>query len=134
MVLSFSQGAVVLLAVAALYVWQTSRGVALDEVRALTFIALVSCNLALILANRSLFGRMVQGWLRPNALLRWVLGGTLALLAATLWVTPVRAVFRFGTPSTAQVLGAMCLGLVVLLALEGLKRFPYGMSVAAHEG
>jgi Ca2+-transporting ATPase len=132
MVLSLSQGVLVLLAVAALYVWQVGRGVALDEVRALTFVALVSCNLALILANRSLFGSMVQGWLRPNALLWWVLGGTLALLAAAIWIPPVRELFRFGLPPSAQLLYAMGVGLGVLFALEGLKRIRRMASSPAH--
>ena len=134
MALSFSQGILVFLAVAALYAWQTSLGVALDEVRAVTFVALVSCNLALILTNRSLFGGMVQGWLRPNALLWWVLGGTLALLATALWIAPVREVFRFGIPSIVQISGAMGVGLVVLFALEGLKRFRHvGSEIALNK-
>jgi Ca2+-transporting ATPase len=132
LVLSTAQGLLVLAAVAALYATLQKFSVPLDEMRALTFSTLVSCNLALILANRNLHGEMVQGWLKPNPLLWWVLLGTMTLLACALWIPPLRDVFRFGQPSLTQLVGALTIGIPVLLTLEGLKRIRLGSLLKAH--
>ena len=119
---STAQGLVVLGAVAGLYAYLQTLQLHADQVRALAFTALISGNLALIMANRSLQGAMVASWLKPNAWLWRTLVATLMLLGCALWVPPLREVFRFATVPIPLLLASLSLGLPVLLVLEGLKR------------
>jgi Ca2+-transporting ATPase len=119
---SFGQGFLVLLAVAAFYTVLQGSELAANTCRALTFVALISCNVALILANRTRHGGMVAGWTSPNPMLWRMLLATFGLLAAALWVAPLREVFRFGPAPLPWMAVALAIGVPVLLALEALKR------------
>ncbi len=118
---SAAQGLLLLALVAGLYAL-ARLSLPADSARALAFVALVSGNVALILANRSAGGRWFAGWLRPNALLWQVLGATAALLAAALAVTPLREVFRFALPAWPWLAAAVGSGLLCGLLLELLKQ------------
>jgi Ca2+-transporting ATPase len=65
------------------------------EARAMAFTILILSNLGLILTNLSWQRRRQRG--AVNRALWWVLGGTLAFLAASLYVPTLRGWFRFGT-------------------------------------
>jgi len=119
---SVLQGMVVLVLVAGSFATLLRWDVPADQARALAFVALVSCNIALILANRALGGPLVAGWFKPNRMLWRMLLATAALLALVLAVPPVREVFRFGLPPVPLLAGALGLGLLALLLLEALKR------------
>lgn len=91
------------------------------QARALTFTALVTANLALILTNRS-WSRTVVATLRsPNTALWWVFGGTLAVLAAVLYVPFLRAMFHFSALPASDLVIAAIAGVVSILWFEGLK-------------
>ena len=118
---SAAQGLLLLALVAGLYAL-ARLSLPADSARALAFVALVSGNVALILANRSAGGRWFTGWLRPNALLWQVLAATAALLAAALAITPLREVFRFALPAWPWLLAGLGCGLLCGLLLELLKQ------------
>jgi hypothetical protein len=44
------------------------------------------------------------------------------LLAAALWWTPLRALFRFADPAAGPMLAALGLGAALLVALEWVER------------
>ena len=119
---SFLQGLLVLLAVSGLFAALLNHEVPADQARGLTFAALVSCNVALILANRSISGGLLRALRQPNPLLWFMLAATASLLAAALWLPPLRSVFRFGLAPWPLLAGALGLGLAMLLVLEALKR------------
>jgi len=88
-------GFTVLVAAFAVYAWALASGHGEAETRALGFVAIVFGNLALIFVNRS-HERTVFDMLRePTSALWWVVGGTLAALAASIYLAPVAALFRF---------------------------------------
>lgn len=118
---SAAQGLLVLLAVAGLFAWLLAQQFSAEQARSLAFVALVACNIGLILANRHLRTSLLQAWLRPNAMLWRVLLATAALLAATLGLAPLREVFRFAPVALPQLLAALGLGLLVWLLLEAMK-------------
>ncbi|WIT13438.1 cation-translocating P-type ATPase [Paucibacter sediminis] len=118
---SAAQGLLVLLAVAGLFGWLLAQQFSPEQARSLAFVALVACNIGLILANRNLRSSLLQAWLRPNAMLWSMLLATAALLAATLGLAPLREVFRFATMPPPQLLAALGLGLLVWLLLEAMK-------------
>ncbi len=124
---SVLQGLLILLAVSGFFALLLhQQKLPAEAARALAFVALVSCNVALILANRSLHGGLLAGWLRPNPVLWRVLAATAGLLAAALWIPALRDIFRFALPSPTWLAAAVGLGGLVLLALEGLKRLSSG--------
>ena len=118
---SLGQGAVVLVVMDGFFFVLLRSGVTEAAARAATFAARVGCSLALIFVNRALAGNVRAALLRPNPALWRVLAGTAALLAAVLWITPLRELFRFELPSAAVRAAAGGLALAVLLLLEVLR-------------
>jgi Ca2+-transporting ATPase len=102
------QGASVLAAVLAVYLWCVRSGRPDAEVRSVTFAALVLSNLALILVNRSWRLPVWRTFAeRRNPTLRWILGFALVLLTLLLWVPALRHTFRFGPIGPADALVAL---------------------------
>ncbi len=88
-------GFVVLGAVAALFILSMQEGASEALARSLTFSALVSANLALMLVSRSRTEGMTQLRGRPNPYLGYILLATGAALAIALYVPWVASVFEF---------------------------------------
>ncbi len=119
---SLLQGAIVLVATAAIFLIAWQRGMPEAEVRSLAFVTLVVGNIAVILAGRSFSTSVIRAFTRPNPVLWIVLGVDAALLATILSWPPMRNLFRFG-PLHADDLGfCVAIGFAMLLVLELLKR------------
>jgi len=119
------QGLLALLVVGGIYLWDVSAAGSEADVRELTFVTLVSANLALVLVNRS----YQVDWLHPfkhrNAAFVLIAGAAVAVLALAITVKPVEALFGFGTfhfHDLAIVAIATLLMIAVLEALKGLLR------------
>ena len=120
-VLSLLQGVMVLAIVLCVFSIAIYRGKGEIEARALTFTTLIVANLSLILTNRS-WSRTILATLRsPNGALRWVLGGTLALLGLVLYVPFLQEVFHFATLHPNDLLICLFAGVFSILWFEGLK-------------
>jgi Ca2+-transporting ATPase len=78
------------------------------EARAITFTTLVFANVALIFTNRSWDHALGPTRRARNPTLWWITGGALALLAAALYVPPLRTLFRFNILHADDV--AICIG------------------------
>jgi len=94
------------------------------ESRTITFTILVLSNLALIFTNRSWRAPVARSGAR-NSALWWVTGGTLAFLAAALYVPPLRLLFRFNVmhaPDIAICAATAVLGTAWFEALKAIKR------------
>ncbi len=118
---ALAQGALVLAAVAGLHaVLRPLLGEA--EARAAAFVALVACNVALILASRVLHGSLRAALSRPNPMLWRMLAATTLLLALVLGVPALRTMFGFALPGTAAFAAAAGLALAVLVLLELSRR------------
>ncbi len=91
------------------------------EARALTFTALVVANLALVLTNRS-WSRSAVAMLRvPNPALWWVIGGTVAGMAAVLYVPALQTLFRFSRLHVADISFCIAAGLIGVVWFEWFK-------------
>lgn len=119
---SLLQGVVVLVVVASIFVFASGRAIPEDEVRALTFVALVLAIVALIFVNRSFGSSLSQAFRRPNASLSWVLGGVGLILTMSLVWPAVRGLFSFGPLGPDSLLVAALAGAFVLFVLEQAKR------------
>ena len=118
---SLVQGVVAFALVAAIFVVALRQGIPVNEVRALTFFALVISIIGLIFVNRSFSASIVNALRRPNSALRWVLLGVTAMLALTLLWPFASALFRFGPlhlDDLAVIFGA---GVLVLVCLDLVK-------------
>jgi Ca2+-transporting ATPase len=86
--------------------------------RALTFATLVTAFLAIILVNRS-WTRSSFAMLRvPNAALRWIIPGTLAVLAAVLFVPAARRLLHFAPVPLVELAGALAAGVASVAWFE----------------
>ena len=92
-----------------------------DEVRALAFFSLVIAILALILVNRSTDASLFKAVLRPNKALLITMPVVAAMLAGSLLWPDLRDLFRFGPLHADDISVSLGVGLLVLVALEGIK-------------
>jgi Ca2+-transporting ATPase len=123
------QGAVGLAAPAGAYLLGLWRGMPEEEVRSLTFAALVATAVALTLVNRAFSASPLAAFARPNPTLLAVLAATAAILAGALLVPPLAALFRFW-PLHADDAAVAAAALGVLLLLEALEPWPAARAMA----
>ncbi|MFZ9677740.1 MAG: cation-translocating P-type ATPase [Quisquiliibacterium sp.] len=93
-----------------------------DAARALTFSALVTSLLALILINRSWQGSLRQTLLERNPALWWVMTGACVFLGVALFVEPVRRLFAFAPVHPDDLVPSLIAGVSCLAWFELLKR------------
>ncbi len=115
------QGVLCLLVVAGVLVIARLQGRGEDEVRALSFTALVLCVLALILVNRSFGPSLAKALLRPNLPLVLVTAAVLTVLGGAMAVPWMQNLFRFAPISMLDLGGAAAAAVLVLALLEIIK-------------
>jgi Ca2+-transporting ATPase len=119
--LSLLVGATLLAAVFALYSWAVASGRGEDEVRTLTFAAIVAGNLALIFVNRSYQRTGIEMLRAPNAVLWGIAVATLCALGLAIYAPPVASVFRFAALSAGDLAIALAAGIAGAAWLEVWK-------------
>jgi len=116
------QGMGVLLAVLAIYVWALGSGRPDEQVRSVTFGALVVGNLALILVNRSWRLTIRQSFVqRRNPAIPWLLVGGVVVLLAVLAVPGIRDALRLGPVGPVDVVVMLLAGCGGVLWFETCK-------------
>ena len=99
------------------------RGMPMDEVRALTFFALILVTTGLILINRSFSASVWTAVGRPNPTLLWILLIIAAILALTLEWPFAADLFRFGPLHPDDLALTVGAGVIVFACLDALKLF-----------
>ena len=118
---SIFQGSWVFLLTAAVLLDARSRGVSESETRALTFVALVTCNSLLIFVNRSFSSSLIDAFRRPNVALWTVIAATAVLLAISLAAAPIRALFQFAPIDEADISRVLVAAVATIGLLELIK-------------
>ncbi|MEO8019781.1 MAG: cation-translocating P-type ATPase [Pseudomonadota bacterium] len=119
---SLTQGALALTIVAAVFIGALRSGLGSEEVRALTFIALVCANVTLIFVNRT-FSPSVRAALgRPNRTLWWGLGIAATIIGSILSWPGARRFFGLGALPPQSLAICLAVAVVLLSVLELLKR------------
>jgi Ca2+-transporting ATPase len=115
------QGVMAFAGITAVFFVAVLRDLSESEMRAITFVALIAANMALILNNRSFRASLVRAVIRPNTAMWWSFGATGAMLALILFLPAARSVFGLGTLHLDDVV--LCIGLAggLLLMLELIK-------------
>ncbi len=119
--LGLALGASVLVAVALVYAGALASGHGEDAARAMAFAALVFGNLALILVNRSARLTFAESLRHRNRALWWIVGATVAALAAVIYIAPVARLFRFEAIGAHDAFIAFASGAGAVLWYEVLK-------------
>jgi Ca2+-transporting ATPase len=120
---SLLQGAVVLLAVGALFVGLLRVGLPEAGARAAAFVALVASNFGLVMVSRSHSASIATTLSRRNRAFWQMLAVTAALLTAAMVLAPIRGLFHFAWPGTGSLALALGTGIAVLVAIEAMKAF-----------
>lgn len=119
---SVVQGVAALALPLAVYLLAVCSGMPENEIRAITFFALVTAIVALIFVNRSFSASLIAAFRRPNPALMVVLFFVAGILTLSLAWPVVRNLFHFG-PLHADDLGfALGAGFAVLVLLEIVKQ------------
>ena len=118
---SVLQGLIALGAVTALLVAALERGMAPDEVRALSFVMLVGLNIMLIFVNRTFSTSLASAFARSNRALSLGLAIVAAVLALIFGWPAARAFFGLG-PLHGDDLAVCAAGLVFALLILQLAR------------
>jgi Ca2+-transporting ATPase len=121
MLLSFLQGLLALVGVAGVYFWFHAQGLPEDQVRALSFTALVVSNIALIFTNRTLHPSIWDTLRRKNPLMIWVALATTAIMTALLTIPPLEKLLKFGAVHGDDIALTFVVCAAIFLAAEGMK-------------
>ena len=118
---SLLQGALALVALAAVLLACVARDMPEDELRALMFTSLVLINVSLILVNRSFSSSLLVALRRRNDFLWALLSVVAAVLALALTWPPAMALFRFGPLHLDDLAVSAGAGVALLILMELLK-------------
>ncbi len=119
--LSCLQGVSVLVIVLAIYGVGLYLGYGEKEVRAFSFITLISANIAVILSNRSWSNTIFLILATPNVTVKWVVGGAILFLALVLNVPFLRNVFQFEKVDSLEIAFCSFAGLLSIAGFEIYK-------------
>jgi Ca2+-transporting ATPase len=118
---SLLQGIAVMISVLTVYGVALHLGHSESDSRSLAFSTLMIGNLALIFTNRS-WSRTAWQMLRsPNRAFWWVVVGTLAGLAAVIYVPAIRQLFRLSFLHPLDLIVILCAGLIGVVWFEAMK-------------
>jgi Ca2+-transporting ATPase len=120
---SLLQGAVALIALAALYMLAIRRGLPEGDARSLTFVSLVLMNLVLVLVNRSFATSLAELIGKANPALVWVSAVTIVLLILVLMWPPGRELLHFGPLHADDLTLVLVIVAAIFATLEFIKRF-----------
>jgi P-type Ca2+ transporter type 2C len=118
---SIVQGAWVFLLIGAVLSEAVARKLPAPEIRALTFVSLVTCNLLLIFVNRSFSSSIIVAVRRPNPALWLVVTYTATLLLVSLYIPAVRSIFAFGSLAAGDFVRVLIIAVATIGFLEPIK-------------
>lgn len=118
---SLLQGLLAFVLVAAVYLGAARAGASDEEVRTVTFVALVLANIAQVLVNRSFGIDPMRLLTRPNPALLGVVAAASGLIAIALLWPPATRLFGFGAFHWHDLAIAAGAALVLALLLDLVK-------------
>ena len=123
MVWGVLQGTLALGVVVGIMVVAASFNLPVNEIRSLSFVLLLMCNIALILSNRSFSASILRAFREPNPILGWGTFGMTGLFASLLYWPPAASLFGFGPFHGHDLVMCLTGGFALLVLLAALKRF-----------
>ena len=118
---SIFQGGLVLAFLTFGIVIAMQQNMPIDELRALTFSALIASLMALILSNRSNIVSLASVFSYRNKALLFIFGAVLIVMTTIYLAPPARAILGFAQLSILEILAIVGFGFSLLLILQILK-------------
>ena len=119
--LSCTQGIGILLITLLVYFFGIKMQYSENVVRALTFVTLISANIAVILSNRSWTKNIFKIIISPNKSVKWVVGGAIFFLILILNVPFLLDLFQFGKITFLETIICVLLGFFSITWFEIYK-------------
>ena len=119
---SVAQGVLAFCIAAAIFIGALKIGLAIERVRALSYFALIAMIVALIVANRSFGGSLLEAFERRNRALQLVLVAVLTSSAAIMLIPALRRILGFAPLTMAGVGLVAAAGLGLFGIIEAAKR------------
>ncbi|MCG2793514.1 MAG: cation-translocating P-type ATPase [Weeksellaceae bacterium] len=119
--LSIIQGLVITAGVLFSYQWTVQNGGSEEKTRAMVFTTLITANILLSLVNRSFYYSMFDSFKNRNRLFPLMIGITLVLLFAILYVSPIAHFFRIAGLNLKELVVAFLIAAVSVLWFEIYK-------------
>lgn len=119
--LSCSQGIGILLFTLLVYYIGMDLGYSPEKARTLTFVTLISSNIAVILSNRSWSENIFKIVVTPNKSVKWVVGGAIFFLILILNIPFLLNLFQFERVGVLEVIVCVLLGLLSITWFEIYK-------------
>lgn len=121
--ISIIQGLVITAGVLFAYQWSVENGGNEGKTRAMVFTTLIFANILLSLVNRSFFYSLIDGLRNKNPLFPIIIGLTLVLLFAILYVEPFANFFQVTELSIRELVITFSIAVVSVLWFELYKRY-----------
>lgn len=115
------QGIWILVATLAVYFITLDMGYPTTEVRAMTFITLITANIFTIITNRSWAESIISILRTPNPTVKWVTGGAVVFMLLALTVPFLQRLFQFSPVSFIEVLISIAIGMATITWFEIYK-------------
>ncbi|QXP55322.1 cation-translocating P-type ATPase [Cellulophaga sp. HaHa_2_95] len=118
---SIIQGLAITVGTLAIYQYGILADYSEDTTRTMVFLVLIIANIGLTLVNRSFYYSILTTLKYKNNLVPLIIGITVVITAALLFIPPFTRFFQFSTLTLSQVLGAILIGLISVLWYELVK-------------
>lgn len=128
--LSIAQGLFVLLLTFVVYAAALRNGASTELARALTFGALVICNVVLILCNRRWDEPVWKTLKEENKASFWIVTGTLVMLLVIFYVPWLTRIFQFDSPEWWQFIAIILMTFLAVAGFESMKYIFYKGRIA----
>jgi Ca2+-transporting ATPase len=119
--LSCLQGVGILVICLGVYFIGLEAGYSEKAVRSMTFIALISANIGVILSNRSWNSNIFTILRTPNPAVKWVAGGAVFFLILIMGIPFLNQLFQFENPGLTEMLVCVLAGLSSIIWFEIYK-------------
>ncbi len=120
---SLLKGILLLIMVLSVYYISIEEGHTIKEARAITFIALIIGNMALIISSLSASRSFLEFFNGKNYMAIVILIIALVVLLATIYIPQIQQIFSFEHPGLKHFWISMVGALFLLIILEGLKQW-----------
>ncbi len=119
------QGVWILIATFAIYFITLKSGYPQGEVRAMTFISLISANIFTILTNRSWRESIFTILKTPNPTVKWVAGGAVLFIILIINVPFLQNLFQFSRVGIIEIIISVLAGMSTIIWFELYKYFKH---------
>lgn len=120
-IISSLQGVSVMIMTLIVYFTGLNIGFSEDGVRTLSFITLITSNIAIILSNRSWSENIFTILKTPNKTVKWVAGGAIIFLTLILTIPFLRDLFQFEQIGILPIFISIIMGLLSITGFEIYK-------------